>query len=528
MLAVKIQIALLKITSESALANLEQLETHCLAVLQVRTFIKRKQLFIVLHSKQNDIRFFFSVQYCSSDNQCPSGTICQAGVCNTICTSSRDCITDQLCLQGVCQPTCHGNSSCPDFQFCQNNICTQEIRCHTDDDCLLNEHCITDAYGRSDCKNACEGRNLCGRNAECTARNHNAQCACMSGFTDDGEGGCRRIECQKDKDCASDRFCDKSICKLTCQTGSCGEKAVCTIENHRPVCYCQPGYSGDPHHQCNAVDYCRDAPCGPGALCSNNKGTFHCACGNGYVGDPYNEGCRLAFECRSNADCPASAECIQSPTGSKCRDVCEKVTCGPNSDCVPIDHVAFCKCLPGYGGEAADAIIGCRPLPVPCASSGDCPQNSYCYGGTCKPACVLDQECGLDEICLESRCVNPCTQPLACGMNADCATNNHFKSCICPPGFTGNSAVECVRIPISCASNADCIDGNTCRDSMCLPRCGSDQECALNEKCIGANCMRKYFNEFFENKWLSKKSHFLFKLQLHAVWITIASWVTFA
>lgn len=46
-------------------------------------------------------------------------------------------------------------------------------------------------------------------------------------------------------------------------------------------------------------------------------------------------------------------------------------------------------------------------------------------------------------------------------------------------------------VPVSCASNVDCADGNTCRDSMCLPHCEADQVCALNEKCIGGNCMRK-------------------------------------
>lgn len=386
------------------------------------------------------------IQHCSNDNQCTSGTICNAGVCCAICTSNRDCISDQLCLQGVCQPTCHGNSSCADFQFCQNNICTKEIRCRSDDDCLVHENCVTDSYGRSDCRNACEGRVLCGRNAECAARNHNAVCSCKAGFIGDAQFGCRRIECEADTDCTTDKFCEKNLCKLACQVDkACGEKALCTTENHRPVCYCQPGFSGDPYAQCTAVDFCRDAPCGPGAICTNNKGTFHCACGTGHVGDPYNEGCRLAFECQTNADCPASAECVQNVGGSKCRDVCERFVCGPNADCAPIDHVAFCNCRPGYSGEAVDIHVGCRPLPVPCTLSSDCPANSYCYAGICKPACSLDQECALDEICSASQCTNPCIQPHACGMNAECTTINHFKSCSCPAGFTGNSAVECVR-----------------------------------------------------------------------------------
>lgn len=402
----------------------------------------------------NPVLGCISISYCSIDTQCSAGTICKAGVCCAICTTNRECLSDQLCLQGVCQPTCHENTTCADFQFCQNNICTQEIRCRADDDCLLNEHCIVDSYGRSECKNACEGRNLCGRNSECSVRSHNAFCSCKAGFVEDSQGSCRPIECEHDDNCASDKYCEKNFCKLACQGGpSCGEKAICTIENHRAACYCQPGYSGDPRIQCNAVDYCRDAPCGPGAVCTNTKGSFHCACDAGHVGDPYNEGCRLAFECQLNADCPSSAVCIQSNEESKCRDVCERITCGPNSECLPASHEALCKCLPGYSGVAADISIGCLPLPLPCTSHVECAPNSYCYDGICKPACTVDSECTTNEICLESQCVDPCLQPQSCGMNADCISNNHFKSCNCPPGFTGNSAVECVRSEYSDFNN---------------------------------------------------------------------------
>lgn len=386
------------------------------------------------------------VQYCSDDNQCLSGTICNSGVCSSLCTSNRDCIGEQSCLQGMCQATCHGNSSCPDFQYCLNNICTKEIRCHSDDDCDITENCLVDSYGRSECRNPCEGRALCGRNAECAARSHQPLCSCKAGFTGDPLTGCRRIECQSDNDCSAEKLCDNSICKIACLVGkSCGENALCSTENHKQVCYCQPGFSGDPQVRCEAVDFCRDAPCGPGANCKNNKGTFHCSCGAGFIGDPYNEGCRLAVECQSNLDCPSSAECIRSGSGSKCRDVCEQVVCGPNSDCAPQDHVAICHCRPGYGGNAADGHIGCRPLPSPCAVSSECPANSYCYGGHCKPSCATSEECALDEICANSQCINPCTNPKSCGMNANCITDNHFKQCTCPPGFTGNSAVECVR-----------------------------------------------------------------------------------
>lgn len=60
-------------------------------------------------------------------------------------------------------------------------------------------------------------------------------------------------------------------------------------------------------------------------------------------------------------------------------------------------------------------------------------------------ACQLTSECGQDEICLAGQCINPCHQESACGMNSECLMSSHVKQCTCPPGFTGNAAVECVR-----------------------------------------------------------------------------------
>lgn len=106
--------------------------------------------------------------------------------------------------------------------------------------------------------------------------------------------------------------------------------------------------------------------------------------------------------------------------------------------------------------------------------------------------CTLDFECASAEVCAHNQCVSPCAaNPQACGLNADCRCEDHQLQCQCPSGFTGNPAAECVRIPLACQQTADCATGATCRDSMCLPQCGADQECALNEKCLSGNCMRK-------------------------------------
>lgn len=326
-----------------------------------------------------------ALQYCNTDSQCASGTICTNGICASLCTSVRDCISDQLCIQAVCQPTCRSNSSCPEFQYCHNSICTKEVLCRNDDDCDVNENCIQDTYGRASCENVCLGRAICGRNAECIARSHAPDCECKEGFFGDPKNGCRKIECSTDAECSNDKTCDDHTCKIACLIGEpCGENALCTTENHKQVCHCQPGFTGDPRVRCDVVDFCKDAPCGPGARCRNSRGSFKCTCPPGLVGDPYNEGCRTAVECETSEDCPPHAECTKINGISKCQDVCANVKCGTNAECIPKGHQAHCACRNGYDGNPADRIAGCKPLPVPCQMTSDCPTNTYCSDSICK------------------------------------------------------------------------------------------------------------------------------------------------
>lgn len=105
--------------------------------------------------------------------------------------------------------------------------------------------------------------------------------------------------------------------------------------------------------------------------------------------------------------------------------------------------------------------------------------------------------------------MNPCLQTQACGMNAECHIQTHYKQCTCPAGFTGNPEVECVRIPVVCNSDVECREGYNCHDSMCQPTCHSDQDCALNEKCLRGSCMRKYtgHSEMQLNPFKSNNNH---------------------
>lgn len=75
----------------------------------------------------------------------------------------------------------------------------------------------------------------------------------------------------------------------------------------------------------------------------------------------------------------ASLTCVTPVT-----DVCEGVACGPNAECVATDRQGVCECLLGYEGTPSDSTIGCRPTPVHCLVSADCPHNTYCYQQACR------------------------------------------------------------------------------------------------------------------------------------------------
>lgn len=268
-----------------------------------------------------------------------------------------------------------------------NSICTQELKCHSDNDCEYNERCITNSIGQTECVEACSGY-VCGRNAECAAQDHQPTCHCKPGHhgdANDEKTGCQYVECEADHQCSNDKLCDGYMCKIACLIKNpCGKNALCSAENHQQICYCQPGYTGDAYQSCRLIDFCADAPCGPGAECHNSRGSFRCLCPSGSVGDPYNEGCRAAVECTYDNDCPYAAECVTSDGTPKCRDVCQHTICGPNSECVAINHAGHCTCRNGYEGDANDITVGCRPKPVACHSTIDCPANTYCYAETCK------------------------------------------------------------------------------------------------------------------------------------------------
>ena len=90
----------------------------------------------------------------------------------------------------------------------------------------------------------------CGLYAECRAIGDQAACSCLKNYI--GLPPNCRPECVVNTDCPSNQACISEKCRDPC-IGSCGQNADCRVQNHIPVCLCQPGYTGDPFTLCSQI-----------------------------------------------------------------------------------------------------------------------------------------------------------------------------------------------------------------------------------------------------------------------------------
>lgn len=87
----------------------------------------------------------------------------------------------------------------------------------------------------------------CGPNSECRNSNGIPSCTCLNQFL--GQPPNCHPECLINAECPSNKACIKQSCRDPCP-GSCGLNAVCSVNNHIPVCVCYENYIGDPFTAC--------------------------------------------------------------------------------------------------------------------------------------------------------------------------------------------------------------------------------------------------------------------------------------
>lgn len=96
---------------------------------------------------------------------------------------------------------------------------------------------------------------------------------------------------------------------------------------------------------------------------------------------------------------------IGAPPRVGCKAPCEDVKCGPHAYCKADGTEAYCVCDVGWTYNPNDIAAGCQDI------------------NECDTVHGPSGRCGLNAICIN--------------------TPGDF-SCQCPPGFSGNAAIQCV------------------------------------------------------------------------------------
>ncbi|CAH1404987.1 unnamed protein product [Nezara viridula] len=417
---------------------------------------------------------------CSSNSDCTPREACV----NKLCISPCNCGTNAECKVTNHYPTCYckpGYSGNPQIG-CIKVGCESESQCSDDKTCY-----------NSECINPCILGDPCGINAECYGAKHAAQCKCNVGYRGNPLVRCERIECSVDSDCSEDRLCRDHHCINPCQdqiNPTCAHNAICYVRNHQASCRCPDWMPlGDPLSYCQrvppvsvpTVECEKDVECPSQLACINNKclnpcvelspctpssmcsvfdstpvRTMVCTCPEGWV--PDNDGeCKPVIVpsppgCVSDNECSSNETCINR----MCRNPCN---CGPNAECMIMNHRPICSCIPGYDGNPD---VGCRAV-----------------------GCRIDSECGSGKACINGNCINPCVVEDPCGPNAECYPVGTRPECRCLSGYRGNPYDRC--LVVGCRSNSDCPNDRACINAQCINPCIYDQPCAARAKCFVQN-----------------------------------------
>ena len=189
--------------------------------------------------------------------------------CRPECTINSDCSSDKACLNRKCRDPCPGlcgsNAYCrvrnhipvcvcdrgfsgDPFSHCVR-ITSEALHTVSQSDVYICEifYLILATTHRPDIIDPCQPT-PCGVNAECRERNGAASCTCLPGLKGNPYIECRP-ECSINTECAANLACIQNKCASPCP-GVCGSHATCSVQNHFPICTCDPGYTGDPFHLC--------------------------------------------------------------------------------------------------------------------------------------------------------------------------------------------------------------------------------------------------------------------------------------
>jgi len=282
---------------------------------------------------------------CTSDTDCGTGKVCQAGACVAApvpppaCTDTSGCSPGFACVSGACQ--CQSDTACGTGQVCDSGACRAATACSADAGCTAENRvctaglCVAGCTTPADCGDI-PARFVCDAGHCRHTCSYDAMCPVHTICQVSGNNGvCQDAECRTTPDCAaSNTICtsaDHGRCRAIVP---CTSDADCTYDQScRLPDVCPPGYDCTAGHEyCIELPLCSvDSDCGTGSIC--DQGHCHASppctttadCAGGF--DCVGGGC-VPFVCRGAADCTGGQACIAG-------------TCTTPAGNVTVDHVAI-------------------------------------------------------------------------------------------------------------------------------------------------------------------------------------------
>ncbi len=268
---------------------------------------------------------------------CPGGGACDindtcpdAGTIDLTCSQTSDCPSGQLCDEGVCRSGCQTDDECSAPERCNPETSTCRNECPDDAACPDGYACVTGACSFGACR--LDG-STCGDDQYCDVDAR----TCMNGEAPPPVmGPCCLVDtcavltadaCAEQGGSANEAdSCDPNPCAQPCQEdGECDAGSFCTEIGKRCAVGCRIEGDDCPDGQrCGDEHQCIDFRCGGDGDCAEGE---YCLVERGTCEGP----------CADDASCPDGYFC----QGDRCANTCRDGDTEPNDDAATADPIAL-------------------------------------------------------------------------------------------------------------------------------------------------------------------------------------------
>lgn len=281
---------------------------------------------------------------CINKDDCPSGWICDNGVCRNPEASSDNDFSNTGDTGDTGDTGNTGDTGDTSNTGESDNDYADEDVEEFDDE-------VSDEDGQEEDKPVeCEEGVTCNGRGICYIKGGYAACDCYTGYT--GE------YCEECQDGFHEEEIDeKKVCmeNESCSEGFCNGRGECDDSEGTAVCNCFDEYKGEKCEEC-ADGYqdndddgaCRetcetaDLSCEAPSVCRDDSGTAECDCEYGYAGENCDQ-CASGFMDDGSGNCIPEEKCADNPGW-----------CHENGICMDYTGTLECDCDTGYAGNRCE------------------------------------------------------------------------------------------------------------------------------------------------------------------------------